>query len=82
MKAPLGCAVPGCQVLPEPNRLMCDRHWRLVPAVLQRDVEKHDRDRAEGVPLATLRWTMAALAAKNHAAYAECCEEVPHAAAR
>lgn len=35
------CHAEGCDLLVKPERLMCLRHWRMVPRELQRDVWAH-----------------------------------------
>ncbi len=34
------CAVPGCREACPSSHLMCVRHWRMVPASLQRSVRR------------------------------------------
>ncbi|OHD24651.1 MAG: hypothetical protein A2Y38_07710 [Spirochaetes bacterium GWB1_59_5] len=83
MSLPLECVVPDCHVVTNPNELMCARHWSLVPTALQRDVVRFDEARVNGVSGATLRWTLAALAARRVVVFAESCiGEESHAAAK
>lgn len=37
------CHARGCKVVTKPEMLMCFRHWKIVPAILQREVWKHYR---------------------------------------
>ncbi|TCS35832.1 hypothetical protein EDC30_109131 [Paucimonas lemoignei] len=37
------CHIPHCPVAVPPERLMCLKHWRMVPKDLQRDVWRHYR---------------------------------------
>lgn len=37
------CHIPNCTAAVPPERLMCVKHWRMVPRDLQRDVWRHYR---------------------------------------
>ena len=37
------CHAKGCEVPVEPRKLMCGRHWRMVPRFLQYAIWKHYR---------------------------------------
>lgn len=37
------CQIPHCRALIPDDRLMCLKHWRMVPRDLQRDVWRHYR---------------------------------------
>lgn len=75
------CVVPGCEGEMEVGELLCPRHAGFVRPALLREVAAHDEARERGVSGATLRWTLAALDARQEAVQGELAQGGRHAAA-
>lgn len=57
------CHVPHCEVVVPSKQLMCGRHWRMVPAPMQKAVWRYYRPGQEIDKKPSLQWDAAANAA-------------------
>ncbi len=66
------CHAIECDVKTHPSKLMCPKHWAMVPDDIQREVVKHfRRDQCEGLVRPSKFWLKAARAAINHVRFKE-----------
>lgn len=65
------CHAKGCSTPCAPERLMCPKHWRLVPAALQRAVWRHYRPGQCDDKHTSASWLSAANAAIEAVAQAD-----------
>lgn len=65
------CHAVGCGRAVPPRLVMCNRHWRMVPRQLQREVWRHYRKGQEIDKRPTLAYLIAQRAAVNAVAVSE-----------
>ncbi len=65
------CHARGCTARTPPEKLLCPKHWRMVPAIIQRDVYAHYRPGQCDDKQPSVEWHRAADAAIGHVAVQE-----------